>query len=148
MHKRVLVDTNIILDMAMQNRPDHIAALQLLDEVEAGDTQAIMAATSCKDVYYVLSKYMGEIDARAYILALMEVFDICAIDRAICLQSALSNEPDFEDGLIRACAENDRVSYIISRDEKAFRKSPTKRLSAAGYIELLDSWNEIGDRQP
>lgn len=53
-----------------------------------------------------------------------------------------SNEPDFEDGLIRACAEHVGVDYIISRDEAAFAKSPIKRLSPRQY---LDEFCEVED---
>lgn len=54
-----------------------------------------------------------------------------------CVCHALSDEPDFEDGIIRACAEAAGADFIISRDERAFARSPIKRLSAQEYIDLF-----------
>lgn len=53
------------------------------------------------------------------------------------MQHALSDEPDFEDGIIRACAEAAGADFIISRDERAFARSPIKRMSAQEYIDLF-----------
>ena len=65
---------------------------------------------------------MGEKDARTYIKAVMDDFIICSVDYALCRQAADSDEPDFEDGLVRACAENARVDFIVTRDVTAFAR--------------------------
>ncbi len=43
-----------------------------------------------------------------------------------------SNEPDYEDGLIRSTAEALQVDAIISYDKKAFHKSFTPKYTASG----------------
>ena len=48
-----------------------------------------------------------------------------------------SNEPDFEDGLVRACAELNDADFIISRDEKAFRKATIRRVTAKEYLDEI-----------
>ena len=57
---------------------------------------------------------------------------LCVVDDALC-----SNEPDYEDALVRAAAENVRCDYIVSRDEKAFRASCCKRVDARQALALL-----------
>ena len=54
-----------------------------------------------------------------------------------CDRSLRSDEPDFEDGLIRACAELNGVDFILTRDTGAFRTSPVKALTCAEYLELV-----------
>lgn len=51
-------------------------------------------------------------------------------------QSAESDEPDFEDGLIRACAELNDISFILTRDSAAFRRSRVRAVSAKEYLEI------------
>ena len=137
MPRKALVDTNILLDAAMSERPGWAAATLLMDEFAFGAAEGYVAASSLKDVYYVLSKYASEPDARAFIIAVMDLFKIGAVDEALCRMSALSDEPDYEDGLIRACAERIPVDCIISRDERVFLTSPIRRLSAQEYLDLF-----------
>ena len=49
-----------------------------------------------------------------------------------------SNEPDFEDGLIRACAELNDMDFIITRDEAAFRKSTVRAVDCAEFLSICD----------
>ena len=47
-----------------------------------------------------------------------------------------SNEPDYEDGLVRACAELNDADFIISRDAKAFERATIRKLTAAEYLAI------------
>ena len=143
MSRKALIDTNILLDAAMSERPDWEFAVMLLDEIAYGGLEGMVAATSLKDVYFVLSKYADEPSAREFVKAAIEAFTVVAVDGALCRTASYGNEPDFEDGIIRACAEHEAVSFIISRDEKAFLKSPVKRLSAREYVDLFCDYAEV-----
>lgn len=143
MSKKLLVDTNILLDAAMSERPGWAPAVILMDEFACEAAQGYVSALSLKDVYYVLTKYAGEQEARQFVIAVMDLLEVVAVDSALCRLASLSDEPDFEDGLVRACAESVPVDFIISRDESAFTRSPVKRLSAQQYIDLFCDVEEI-----
>ncbi len=134
MAKKILIDTNIMLDFAIEGRPGHDAAEQLIDRVGRGCADAYVCATSLKDIYYVLVRHMGEADARAYVRALIESFYLCSVDHGICKEAVMCDEADFEDAIVRICAEHVPVDYIISRNEGAFEHSHIKRFSAAQYV--------------
>lgn len=142
MSRKLLLDTNVLLDVAMGERAGWAAATLLVDEFAYGQSIGYVSALSLKDVYYILCKYADEPSARAYVLAVMDLFEVIPVDMGLCRIAAQSDEPDFEDGLIRACAEHAGVDYIISRDEAAFAKSPVKRLSPRQY---LDEFCEVED---
>lgn len=143
MRRKILVDTNILLDAAMVERPESIFASMLLEEVAYKEVQAFTPASSLKDVYYVLTHYWDEPSAREYISALMDLFQLVAVDEAVCRQAARSDEPDYEDGVVRVCADNEMVHFIISRDEKAFQKSQCRKYSAKEYMLLYGEIEEI-----
>lgn len=143
MSRKLLVDTNILLDAAMGERPGWAAATLLVDEILYEDVIGYVCAGSLKDVYYILTKYADEIAAREFVVAVMDLFEVVAVDRTLCRIAALSDEPDFEDGLIRACAESVPVDFIISRDEGAFARSPIKRLSAQDYLDIFCEVEEV-----
>ena len=147
MSKALLLDTNILLDAAMGERPGWAAATLLRDEIAYGGATGYVSASSLKDVYYVLTKYANESAACAYVEAALDAFTILGVDEGICRLALRSNEPGFEDGLIRACAESVPVDFIISRDEKAFRKSTIRRLSAQDYLDLFCEVKEVSLRE-
>ena len=137
MTRKALLDTNILLDACMGERPDWAWAVMLLDEIAYNRLDGYIASTSLKDAYYILTKYADEPTAREFVLAALDLFEVAGVDAGLCRQAAMSNEPDFEDGVIRACAEQANVDFIISRDERAYRKCAIKRLDAHDYAELF-----------
>ena len=143
MRNKVLIDTNVLLDACMKERPNWEYANVLLDEIAYGNVDAFIVATSLKDVYYILTKYAGEAAARSFVRSALDAFTVLPTDMAICRIAANSNEPDFEDGIVRACAESANIDFIISRDEKAFAKSRIKRLSAKEYADLFCPAEEV-----
>ena len=54
-----------------------------------------------------------------------------------CDVSLRSDEPDFEDGLVRACAELNGIDFILTRDAKAFDHSTVRAVNCAKYLEIF-----------
>lgn len=143
MVKKLLIDTNILLDAAIASRAEWAAATILLEEIAYGRAEGYLAASSLKDVYYVLTKYCDEASARKFISALTDLCEIVAVDASVCKIAMTSNEPDYEDGVIRACAESLPVDFIISRDKKAFKHSTIRRLSAQDFLDIFSDVEKI-----
>ncbi len=143
MNRKLLLDTNILLDAAIEERPGCLAASLLMDEFFYESVTGYVSALSLKDVYYILSKYTDESAARRYVIALMDLFEIVPVDGALCRIAALSDEPDFEDGIVRACAENALVDFVVTRDAGAFGKSSLKCLTAQEYLDLFCDIEEV-----
>lgn len=123
--------------MALAERSERETALKLLDKIACSEVDAGIATSSLEDVYFILSKYASEADARKYVGALMELVDLVAPDERVCQTAILSDEPDFEDGIIRACAESYEADFIISRRTDAFERAWIKRLSAEDYLKYF-----------
>lgn len=141
--RKLLLDTNIILDIALPGRPDHASALVLLGEFEASQASCCFCATSVKDVYCLLCKYLPEQDVRKFLKALTNLSEVLPIDSTVCQLALDSDEPDVEDGMIRACAELARVDFIITRDAGAFKSSPVRHMSAKEYVDIFVKPEEI-----
>ena len=91
-----------------------------------------------KDVYFALcSHYTDEATARRSIALIAEVFDLVDLSGLLVWDAIDSDEPDYEDGLIRAAAEALHVDAIITYDRKAFRNSPIPKLTAQEAIQKL-----------
>ena len=140
---KILLDTNTVIDIAGPGRPQHFESIQLLSDIEHQEAKAFISATTLKDVYYVVSRSIDESYARIVVQSCLELFTLLPVDATVCKLALQSSEPDFEDGIVRTCAEMEKVDFIISRDEKSFVGSPIKRLSPAEYVEQFSEWEEV-----
>lgn len=132
---KLLLDTNILLDIIHTERPESDEAFEVVRLCNGGGDIGFMSSLSLKDVYYVLSKYDGERLARRYVLDLMGLFAIVPVGAEECDIAIHSNEPDFEDGLVRAAAELEGIDFILTRDKDAFRGSRVRSLTCAEYLD-------------
>jgi predicted nucleic acid-binding protein len=133
---KLLIDTNILLDSIVPGRPEHEQAVQLLTWCNGSGDRGYASATSFKDVYYIATKIHGEPWARNAVRQLMGLLAIAPVDAEVLDEAIRSNEPDFEDGIVRACAELNGADFIITRDTAAFTKSKVRAVSASEYLEI------------
>ena len=135
---RLLLDTNILLDCVDPRRTFHEDAMRLLRQCNGGGDMGFASALSLKDVYFIMGKLYDEPSARAAVRLLADLVIVGPIGSEEALIAIDSNEPDFEDGLVRAFAELNDIDFIVSRDEKAFRKAVIRKVSAAEYLEIVE----------
>lgn len=138
--RRVLLDTNILLDYLDARRAEHVTARELVHAALETGMALAAAASSYKDMYYILRRSLkDEVGARGLIRGLVECVPITAVDlRATDLAPAIaSDEPDFEDGLVRQVAERENLVAIVTRDATAFASSPVPSFDPHEFLELL-----------
>lgn len=135
---RILLDTNILLDSVIPNRPQHDEALALLKWCNGSGDYGFAAATSFNDAYYVLCRAYDETIAREALENLLGLVAVAPVSLEECDRSLKSNEPDFEDGLVRACAELNGADFIVTRDRDAFVGSKVKSVTAKELLFTVD----------
>ncbi len=131
---RLLLDTNILLDAVSPNRPEQRETHRLLARCNGDGDVGIACALSLKDVYYVMHKRFDEPTARKSVGWLTRLLAVGPISAEECLDALASDEPDFEDGLIRSCAELNDVDFIISRNKDAFAGSTVRCVTSREYL--------------
>lgn len=134
--RRLLLDTSIILDLVASGRPQRNEARAVIKRCNGGGDMGLVASTSLKDAYYVLTKIYGEERAREAIEHLMGLLVIVPVAGEECDMSLRSNEPDFGDGIIRACAELNDVEFILTRNAAAFKKSYVRSMDCASFLAI------------
>ena len=134
---KVMLDTNILLDYIIPDRPESEYARLLMQGIAHQKHQGIVSASSLKDLYYVAAKSIGEQAARDWVCIFMRLCDVKELDVEICAIAAESDEPDFEDGCIRATAERAQVDFLITRDQSAYARSWVKTYSARDFLSLF-----------
>ena len=137
MANKVVLDTNVILDLFISERQSHEAVTQLLSQITDGEYVLHVVSTSLKDVYYIISKYSNEAHARKCISAVFISMEVLAVDSRVVYEGFHGVEPDFEDGIIAACVDLNHMDYLVTRDAKAFKKCHAKTVSPAELLEII-----------
>lgn len=131
---RVLLDTNVILDVLLARAPHVTPATAVLDLVAAKDLDGLIAATTVTTIYYLATKAAGRTGARRHVRTLIGLVDVAPVTRTV-LTDALELEfADFEDAVVHEAARHAGATAIVTRDPKGFARS---RLTVYSPDELL-----------
>lgn len=133
---RLLLDTNILLDAIFDGRPYAADAQDVIARCNGRGDFGMVSGLSLKDVYYIATRVHGAAWARMAVRHLMGLLVIAPDDAEVFDLALNSSEPDFEDGIIRACAELNDADFIITRDADAFANSSVRSVTAGEYLRI------------
>ena len=63
----ILLDTDVLIDVALDRRPHSGPASELLDRIERGASRAHVAWHSISNLYYIVAPARGGANARDYV---------------------------------------------------------------------------------
>ena len=135
MRNHIILDAGAVLDMAIAARAGHKAASALLSAIEGKGIKASVCSSDLPAIYDEISDFMDS-DAKLYLDAMLQAFDVIGVDEAVCKQALEVLEGDLPAVILQVCAERAGVDYIISNDAGAYRKSNIKAIDAARYLQL------------
>jgi predicted nucleic acid-binding protein len=135
--KRVLIDTNVVLDVLLERKPHLAASAAIWDAVESGGAEGYLAAHAITTIHYLAQKQLGARRAKRVIASLLQVFGVAAVDGNV-LRDALQYEAhDFEDAVSEAAAQATGCEAIVTRDPKGFRTAGLPVLTPETAAPLL-----------
>lgn len=135
--KRILFDTNVVLDVLLDRRPYAEASSAVWAAVETGNSEGILAAHAVTTIHYLVRKEVGVAGARRIVSAVMKVFRIAAVDDAVLREALQLPLTDFEDAVTAAAARLADCDCIVTRDPKGFRASAVRALPPEAVAPLL-----------
>ncbi len=133
--KKVLFDTNIILDIVLEREPFFEEALNLFELIDADVISAFITATTITDIYYISKKVKGHKESHEFITHLVQVVNILGIDKEIIINALSKEMKDFEDAIQITASEFNEIDYVITRNKSDFKNiSSTKIMTAAEML--------------
>jgi putative PIN family toxin of toxin-antitoxin system len=118
--KTVFIDTNIILDVLLQNEGFWQESIKLFQLAELGQIRAYVSASSMTDIFYVTRKRLTAPVAREAIEKRLRLFGSVGVDGDD-LRGALTLPiDDMEDALQVWCAQKVKADTLITRDTDGF----------------------------
>jgi predicted nucleic acid-binding protein len=135
--KRVLFDTNVVLDVLLDRQPYAEASATAWAAVETGNAEGMLAAHAVTTIHYLIRKEMGAIKAKRIVSAILRVFGVAAVDGRVIQEALQLSFSDFEDAVTAAAARLAGCAFIVTRDPKGFRGSPVRSLTPEAVVPLF-----------
>ena len=135
--KRILFDTNVVLDVLLDRQPYVEASAAAWAAVETGISEGMLAAHAVTTIHCLVRKEMGTIKAKRIVSAILRVFGVAAVDGAVVQEALQLPFSDFEDAVTAAAARLASCEWIVTRDPKGFRGSPVRSLTPEAVTPLL-----------
>lgn len=135
--KRVLFDSDVLLDVLCKREPHFQASVQALNTVKTGKTQGYISGHAVTNIYYILSKQNGRESSRKLVISLLENLQVARVTDAIIRQALASQMKDFEDAVTSAVAESEKLEIIIMRNLRDFAAAPVPAMLPADFLSIL-----------
>lgn len=141
MKHRLLVDTNVLLDLVAKQRPEHSKAKELFAAAVGGDgAELFVCVSSLKDVFYVYERHYGSVEsAWGAVEALSRIVEPVPLNTEMLSVALERIEPDFEDALIASCARCVGADAVVSRDATAFVNGTVRKMTPAEALEAISA---------
>ena len=123
MKKRVLFDTDVVLDFLLERQPFFSDATLALNIISQGRAVGFISAHSVTTLFYLLSRKVVPEKAKEIIGDLLKTLSVVAVTDKIIKQALASKFKDFEDAVGHYAALEEKMSMIVSRNIKDYSKS-------------------------
>lgn len=133
----VLLDTNILVDVALERQPHFEASQQVLLLVEQGQIEGYISASTFGDLYYIIRRSRGREWTTDFINWLVTYCQIATVNEAVIRMALTSNFRDFEDAIQYATAVINQLDAIVTRNPQDFPVTTPRILTPNQLIQEL-----------
>ncbi len=134
---KILLDTNIVLDLLLKREPFSNDALAIFSIIETNKVEAYLCAKTVTTIYYLISKQLNKSKADIILNDILKLFNISDVNKQVLLDSLKNNGKDFEDSVIYTSAKYSNIDIIISRDKKGFLQSKVMTLEPKEFLSSI-----------
>ncbi len=122
----ILLDTDVLIDVALDRRPHSGPASELLDRIEHGAESASIAWHSISNLYYVVAPARGGMSTRDFIVELTRFVAVATTGTEAVRYAAELPVGDFEDAMQVAAARACGARHIVTRNVRDYERSPIR----------------------
>jgi len=138
--KKVLIDTDVILDFFFDRKPYSDDSTVILSLCERGLLEGFITPVIISNTYYLLRRTARHEKVIYKLKQLLTITNVLQIDRLV-IEKALNSEfKDFEDALQNFAAINyGEIEVIITRNVKDYKNSEIGVLTPNSFVKLINA---------
>ena len=134
---KVLIDTNIIVDVALDRDPFFTNSEQVLARVERQEIQGYLSASTFSDLYYIIRKVKGHTWTLQFLQRMATLCQVTTVDSTTINMALTVNFKDFEDAIQYSTAVLNRLDAIITRNPGDFPVTTPRIITPEQLIQEL-----------
>ncbi|MDP4227051.1 MAG: PIN domain-containing protein [Bacteroidota bacterium] len=136
---KILIDTNIVIDLLAKREPFYKSAAQLFSLADKQKLELSISSLTFANTNYVLSRLKSTQEAREILRRFRVLIKVLQLnDKLIDLALNDTNFKDFENGLQYYTAIENEQDIIITRDLKDFKESKIPVMTADEYLVSIE----------
>ena len=136
---KVLIDTNVILDVLYDRKPFSDDAAKVLKCCELKQIDGYVSALSIPNIVYVMRKELDGDKIRQLLDTITNIVTISDLKESDLVKAAGADFNDYEDAVQSMCASRVKADYIVTRNVKDFRNSRIPAIKPDELNQLLTS---------
>ncbi len=135
---RLLIDTNILLDMVLKRKNCDIS-MELFRKIRTYKAEAYITASSVTDLFYIIRKEMHSTE-QAYVIMenILKLTAILSVTENDVQEAFAFKWKDFEDCVQYVTGKNNHINYIVTANQKDYKNATLPVLTPAACIELIN----------
>ena len=135
---KVLIDTNVILDVLYKREGFYEDSLKIWKLCETRKIDGYISALSIPNIVYILRRELDPEKTLEVINNINLVFKIYDLKSEIIMQAAEKKTKDYEDALQMVTAQKLKANFIVTRNIKDFTGSKIIAVKPSELLERLD----------
>jgi predicted nucleic acid-binding protein len=134
---KVLLDTNIIIDIALERQPYVTNSETVLAFVEQGQIEGYISASTISDLYYIIRKQKGRDLTIEFLQVILTFCQIATVNQTVITMAFTTNFKDFEDAIQYSTAAVNQLDGIITRNPQDFPVVTPRIITPEQLIEEI-----------
>ncbi|MEG4342421.1 PIN domain-containing protein [Microcoleus sp. A003_D6] len=117
---KVLIDTNVIVDVALEREPFYAQSDRILTFVEEAQIQGYVSASTFSDLFYIIRRDKGRDWTLEFLRQLATFCQVATVDNSVISIALTCHFKDFEDAIQYSTAVINLIDAIVTRNPRDF----------------------------
>jgi predicted nucleic acid-binding protein len=134
---KILIDTNVIVDVALEREPYLVDSEQVLLFVEQDEVEGYISASTFSDLYYIIRRQKSREWTFDFLSRLVTYCEIATVNEAAIRMALTANFRDLEDAIQYATAAVNELEAIVTRNPDDFPVTTPRIMTPNQLIQEL-----------
>ena len=131
---KVMLDLNVLLDVAQRREPFYAASAAVLSQAIEGPNVACLPGHALTTLHYIVAKHAGREPAGTLVDWVLDHLEVVPQDRAQFVRARNLKLTDFEDAALASAAEASGCALIVTRNVADFGSSPVPAVTPEEFL--------------
>ena len=135
--RRVLFDSDVLLDVLAQRQPFIVASAQALNTVTQPEVEGHVSGHAVTNIFYILRRQIGGEAARETLSRLLQHIQVASVTNEVIRAALQSPITDFEDAVTSEAANAVSTEVIVTRNISDFGASRIPAMLPEEFLIML-----------